>query len=307
MGFLTLQGTETLVPLDGQHRAKAFKFAIDGADDNNRPIAGIKSNQDLAKDQVAVILVRFNPERARRIFNKLNRYAKATTKADNLITDDDDAIAVITRELLGENGVIPARLVRIGANTLTNNAPEFTTLATFYESNQAIILGLEILGSGSPRQMTEEQRDLVKEQIQRLWVRLTSKVDLWAKSLVDPSEQGDATRIEIREQTLLGKPIGQLSLVRGYLIMRERCEGVAEDELCERLNLINWDVDVPMWHGVLMNPNGRVMSGRGTVNRACEFIAYLGGAKLTDEETHRLLEHIYGDDWQQHKLPDPVA
>ena len=119
MGFLTLQGSEILVPLDGQHRAKAFKFAIDGNDDNNRPIAGIKGNSDLAKDQVAVILVRFNPQRARRIFNKLNRYAKPTTKADNLIIDDDDAIAVITRELLGEDGIIPARLVRIGGNTLT--------------------------------------------------------------------------------------------------------------------------------------------------------------------------------------------
>lgn len=307
MGFLTLQGIEVLVPLDGQHRAKAFKFAIEGADDNNRPIAGVKANQDLAKDQVAVILVRFNPDRARRIFNKLNRYAKPTTKADNLITDDDDAIAVITRDLLSEHGVIPARLVRIGANTLTSNAPEFTTLATFYESNQAIVLGLGIVDKGSPHQMTAEQRELVQGQIQALWERLLSKVNLWANSLADPSEQGDATRIQIREDTLLGKPVGQIALIRGFLIMRERCKGVPEDDLCARLNRINWGVNETMWHGVLMNPNGRVMSGRGAVNRACEFIAHLGGAKLTDEETQRLLEHIYGDNWKNQKLPDPVA
>ena len=307
MGFLTLQGTEILVPLDGQHRAKAFKFAIDGTDDNNRPIAGIKSNQDLAKDQVAVILVRFDPERARRIFNKINRYAKPTSTADNLITADDDAVAVITRELLGDDGVIPSRLVRIGANNLTNNAPEFTTLATFYESTMAIIHGLGLVGTGKPQQMTEEQRELAKEQIRPLWDRLLERVDLWASALADASETGDANRIKIREETLLGKPIGQLSLVRGYMLMRDKCVGVAENELCDRLNRINWEANAPMWHGILMNPNGRVMSGRGNVNRACEFIARLGGAKLTEEETNRILEHIHGEGSEQHKLPDPVA
>lgn len=302
-----MQGTEVLVPLDGQHRAKAFRFAIDGADDNNRPIAGIKGNQDLAKDQVAVILVRFKPELARRIFNKINRYAKPTSTADNLITSDDDAVAIITRELIGENGIVPSRLVRIGANNLAKNAPEFTTLATFYEATLAVVLGLRLVGTGKPQQMTEEQRELAMEQIRSVWHRLAKRIDLWASSLADPTENGDATRIKIRDETLLGKPIGQLSLVRAYMLMRDKCVGVGENDLCDRLNQINWSVNASMWHGVLMNPNGRVMSGRGTVNRACEFIAHLGGAKLTEEETKRLLEHIHGEEWDNNRLPDPVA
>ena len=126
-------------------------------------------------------------------------------------------------------------------------------------------------------------------------------------TVTDPSEQGDKTRTDIRAQTLLGKPIGQLSLIRAYLLMRDRCQGVAETDLCDRLNLIDWGVANQMWRGVLINPNDRVMAGRGTVNRACEFIAHLGGAKLTDEETNTLLGHIHGSGWEKHKLPDPVA
>ena len=309
MGFLTLQGQEILVPLDGQHRAKAFRFAIDGSDDNSRPIPSVKANQDLARDQVSIILIKFDPQRARRIFNKLNRYAKATTKADNLITDDDDAIAVMTRELLGENGVIPSRLVRIGGNTLPANAPEFTTLATFYESNLEILKGLGIAGAGSPHDMYDTERVTATETVQEVWVRLLSKVDLWAKALEDSSEKGDKIRIDIREQTLLGKPIAQLALVRGYMMMRERFVGVGEDQLCARLNAISWDVRDRSWRGVLVNPNDRVMSGRGTVNRACEFIAHLGGAKLTADEETRLLEHIHGPQWREQgaSLPNPVA
>ena len=120
-----------LVPIDGQRRAKAFKFAMTGTDDNGRPIAGIKSNTALAEDQAAVILMRFDPRASRLIFNKINRYAKPTTKSDDLITDDDDAVAVVTRQLLDEDGVLPVRLVRIGGNTLPQNALEFATLATF--------------------------------------------------------------------------------------------------------------------------------------------------------------------------------
>ena len=307
MGFLTLSGSELLVPLDGQHRAKAFKFAIDGTDDSNRQILGMKSNPDLANDQVSVILVRFETIRARRIFNKINRYAKPTTKGDNLITDDDDAMAVMSRDLLGEDGVIPTRLVRTGANALSKTAPEFTTLATFYDSNIAIVNGLGVVGSGTPQQMNEEQRDTVKEDVQAVWQLLLSNVDLWYKATEDPTQTGDNARAEIREQTLLGKPIGQLSLVRAFMLMRERCEGVPESELCERLNRINWDVSDSMWHGVLMNPNGRVMSGRNTVNLAAQFISHLGGAQLTDDENNLLLERIYGADWEQHELPPAVA
>lgn len=252
------------------------------------------------------VLVRFDTEGARRIFNKINRYAKPTAKADNLITDDDDAIAIITRELSAEDGVISARLVKIGANTLNKVAPEFTTLATFYDANVAIVKQLDLSGTVPPSQMNREQLKLVGEELRDHWQCLLSGIDLWAKAVSDPTEEGDDVRRKIREESLLGKPIGQLVLVLGYLHMLDRCEGVSKVDLCARLNRINWDVKDTMWHGVLMNPNGRVMSGRNTVNRASEFIAHLGGVELSEEERERLLEHIYGDEWENHQLPSPV-
>lgn len=309
MGFLTFQGPEILVPLDGQHRVKAFKFAIDGSDDNNRPIPDMRANQEIARDQVTVILIRWDPQKARYIFNKINQYAKPTTTADNVITDDDDAIKVISRRLSGRDGVIPNQLVRHPGNALNATAREFTTLVTFNECNDAIIKGLGFTGHGPARRMDKEQQMAVTPQVRAFWVRLLNGIDLWAKALEDPTEGGDQTRREIREQTLLGKPIGQLALIIGYLLMRERCVGTSEDELCDRLNRIDWSVGNPMWHGVLMNPNGRVMWGKGAGVRASEFIAHLGGAKLTADEEARLLEHIHGPQWREQgeSLPDPVA
>lgn len=307
MGFLTLNGEEMLVPIDGQHRAKAFKFAMNGTDDNGRPIPSIKSNTALAEDLAPVILIRFNPLEVRRIFNKINRYAKATTKSENVVTDDDDAIAVLTRQLIGATGVLPARLVRIGANTLPANAPEFTTLTTLYEANREIALGLDMPGAGKMEDMDDEQRDLARDEIRGVWELLLQHIGLFEKALADPTMHGDRTRMNIREEMLLGKPIGQLALVRAFMEMREKCSGVSEASLCDRLNRIDWGIDAGLWKGVLVAPNGRVLSGKTTVNRAAAFISHLGGVRLSANERGALLEAVHGADWQTHELPAPVA
>jgi DNA sulfur modification protein DndB len=306
VGFLTLPDEAILIPLDGQHRVKALAFAIDGKDDKGEAIPNMRSNPEVRKDQISVILVRFDTVGARRIFNKINRYAKPTAKADNLITDDDDAMAVITRKLLTEDGVIPARLVKIGANTLNKVAPEFTTLATFYNANVAIVERLGLSGTVRPSQINPDQRELVSERLRDYWQGLLSRIELWVKAISDPTEKGDDIRRKIRETCLLGKPVGQLALVLGYLYMLDRCKGVSEPDLCARLNRINWDVEEIMWRGVLMNPNGRIMSGKSTVNRASQFIAHLGGMELSEEERVGLLDHIYGDESKNNELPSPV-
>ena len=307
MGFLTLSGEEMLIPIDGQHRAKAFKFAMTGTDDNGRHIPSVKSNTALAEDLAPIILIRFNSPEVRRIFNKINRYAHPTTRSDNLITDDDDAIAVLSRELLSANGVLRARLVRTGSNTLTERAPEFTTLSTFYDATLAIVEGLDLQGEGKPQSMTEEQRDVALEDVRPIWEMILQHIDLFKEALEDPTMHGDRTRVKIRQEMLLGKPVGQLALVRAFMNMRERCSGVSEKSLCDRLNLIDWGIAAELWKGVLTAPNGRVLSGKTTVNRATTFISHLGGARLTNNERDGLLESIHGVNWQEHELPAPVA
>ncbi len=306
LGFLTLQGHELFVPLDGQHRAKAFEIAMLGTDERGRRIPGIKSDTDLARDSVAVILVRFEPESARRIFSKINRYAKPTSRGENLITDDDDAVAVATRNLVSHPELLPANLVRFQSSMLNQRAPEFTTLATLYDANMAIVRACCWHGRGKPENASDAQRELFETEIERVWSLLLEEILLFADAIRDPSEDGDAMRIAIRAESLLGHPSGQLSLVRGFLLMRERCVGVSDLELCKRLNSIDWRRRSEQWRGVLLSPAGRVMSGRSASNGASLFIAHLGGVELTADERAWLIDWIAGDD-ENYRLPDPVV
>ena len=109
-GFLHLEGNELLVPLDGQHRLAALEFAITGKDEKQREIDTFEAKVEVASDDCTVILIRHDAVKSRKIFNKVNRYAKRTTKAENLVTADDDVIATIVREDVADS-IIPARLV----------------------------------------------------------------------------------------------------------------------------------------------------------------------------------------------------
>ena len=300
MGFLVFSGKEQLIPLDGQHRIKAFELATTGMD-GNKQVPGLTPNTKLGEDQVAVILVRYEPQDARRIFNKINRYAKPTSKADNLITDDDDSMAVITRRLLGEHGVIPSRLVRLRGNTLAGKAIEFTTLSTFYDSSNLLFEILCAVGEGTPSDMTPEQTDTYVDELHEEWDGLLSNVEHWTVAIKDPTANGDEDRKKIRNETLLGKPIGQRALVGGYALRLQDDDKIDRESVFKRINAIDWSVKNKMWHDVLMHSTGRVMAGKTTVTNASKFIAYLLGAKTNKKE---LADSIYND--PNRRLPKPV-
>ncbi|MBM61415.1 MAG: DNA sulfur modification protein DndB [Acidobacteria bacterium] len=94
-GVLTFDGNQQYFALDGQHRLKAIKEAV-------------LKNQDLLTEDICVIMVsHFDTEegrqRTRRLFTNINRNAKVTSGAENIVLDEDDGIAILTRRLIQEH------------------------------------------------------------------------------------------------------------------------------------------------------------------------------------------------------------
>lgn len=307
LGFVLMSGQEVLVPLDGQHRAKAFKTAIEGYARNDREPPTILPNTDLARDTVAVILVRFDKKLSRYIFNKINRYAKPTVKGDKLITDDDDAVAVITRGLI-RDGVIPTRLVKISGNTLTLNASEFTTLSTFYEANKKLVAALPIPLATKPEKMEPDERARRFNELQVEWGRLLSGVEEWKKAIKVPGEAGDPTRIKLRGASLLGRPVGQAALINGYALacMKDRARA-DKDELVAKINKIDWGIGAELWRGLLVSPNRKILASASAANNAGLMTAHMIGSALTRKEAERVIKFAYGNAATNRQLPKPVA
>lgn len=287
-GFLHLEGNEVLVPLDGQHRLAALEFAITGKDERQRDIDTFDANVEVASDDCTVILIRHDAVKSRKIFNKVNRYAKTTTKAENLVTADDDVIATIVREDVADS-IIPARLVHYRSNTLSDKAGQFTTLSTLYESTKVL---LEFSHGKIDTQSLPNQAHIrvLREEATGFWSTVCERISLFEMALSDTSEGGDAKRSEIRGSFVIAKPVAQFALAQAIMRLCAEDEMGARlslEEACSRINQLDWAADNPVWQHVLMNGN-RVVAGKTAARFAAQIVAYLVGEKLTASELTEL-------------------
>lgn len=294
MGFLTFTGGEVLVPLDGQHRLKAMEFAITGKDERQRDIPGVNPCAPLAQEDVTVVLVAYEPQKARKIFTRVNRYAKPTTAGQNIVTDDDDIAAVLAREVT--NDLIGGRLAKYTSNTLRPRDPEFTTLAIIYNCNKEIIEKTFPVGRLDTTQLPDDDKQrLYRDKTRGVWEVLLEQIDVLADALSDQEESGDDKRREIRRENLLGKPVGQECLVKAFLRLTGAPTNMSYHEACEKLNSLPWGITEEniekVWREVLWRggaSDGRIITKNR--NLATGIIAYLAGENLTEEQRSELLK-----------------
>lgn len=149
-GVLRFDGTQKYYALDGQHRLAAIKTLLD----RNNP-ASDGAPEDIGNDEISVIIVVPTTEdsnetfmqKYRRLFSNLNRYAKPTDQATNIIMDEDDAFAIITRRLMTENNFFQSagkqressQIKTRKGKKLTTKDPYFTSLETLYEMNITLL------------------------------------------------------------------------------------------------------------------------------------------------------------------------
>ena len=290
MGFLHLDGKEMLIPIDGQHRYAAIKTAISGKTIDDKDLKDFKQNSSVEKDDVSLILIRHRCE-TRNIFNKVNRYAKPTTKGDNLITDDDDVVAIISREMCDYDQMLKGRLVSIEGTTLGPKSEEFTTLSTLYDNNMDILKAHDhdINVSEYPG---DKEKEFFKDEILKVYKVLFKKVELWKDALDNQNEEGDDIRRELREQYTILKPFGQRALVKAYLFMKLKYRkkdgsSFSDNDICSCFNKINWKLENEEWRGVMTKSGDRIESGKDNLQLASKLICHLAGAKIPAEDGFR--------------------
>ena len=322
IGFLTVPGSTTLVPLDGQHRLKAIDFAIKGLDNNDKPIDGIsKANTELANEDVSVIMILSDPQhsqQARKIFTKVNLHARKPTRGETIATDDDDYSAVLARETADRIG---ARLVRIEGSTLPAKAFEFTTLTILQICNRRIV---EATFPGGKSQDTTSLPDdttmkMYRERVDEVWDKLLSGIDVFRQCVDDPEDQngGDARRQEIRRGNLLGRPVGQECLVAAYLRLIADPTNMAEDRACDMLNQVPWTLSEENLSGVWQNvlwtggTKGKLITGTKARDMGSRLASYMAGERLdaqgADELRQNYRELFAESDRKGRELPKVVA
>lgn len=297
-GFLHLNGGEVWFALDGQHRLKGTEVAMSGVDEKGRRLDEFEPNLDIASDDLAVMLIPFDPaQRARKVFNKVNKYAKQTGKGENIITSEDDAFAIVTRWLMGGGGheaVIPEKLVNWTSNTLTKRTPKFTTISVLYDAARAL---LERSHGKIDTQFrpTDAVLNAYYAEVKELWESLLREFAPFRDALEGPVQDLS----DLRESLLAMKPAGQSAVLEAVAIARRH--DVPYELIIKGLNKIDWRLDADEWQGIIMQ-NAKIQAGRTPVFLAARLIAHRIGVPFSDDEKRQLLR-----EYQKAKGQDPDA
>ncbi|MDF2381836.1 DGQHR domain-containing protein [Nostoc ellipsosporum NOK] len=317
IGFVTIDGG-SLIVLDGQHRLAALKSVYEPKQDGVVYGPYVKEIPD---DEVCVIFLKHeNPVKTRRIFNTVNRYAKQTSRSDNIITSEDDGYAIVTRRLLREdeplgNRVVngkPFEVVNWKSNTLTTRSKQLTTISAVNES------ALLILGNGfyEPQTRPDDAKlDEGAERVGAVWKAILEGLKPYQDALANP-ETIPAMRDEHAASALLFKPAAQIALLRG-LLNATAGDRMTLAEAVSRANAIDWRMQAPQWTGVLIKASGAIDAGSEARNRAGGLISWLIAANLMTKEEHEAVRRTYNqalgidvNDPAQaetvRELPDPV-
>lgn len=134
MGFLKLSGAEKIIPVDGQHRVEGIKEAI-------------RKNKSLEDETISVIFIGHHnsfegKQKTRRIFSTLNRYAKPVSLGDIIALDEDDIVAIVTRNLLETYPLFMNNKIQCDKRNSKaiseSDTSSFTSLITLYQCNVEI-------------------------------------------------------------------------------------------------------------------------------------------------------------------------
>lgn len=300
MGFLTIDGGK-LVVLDGQHRLAAIR----GVTTAGPELAG-EYVDAVADDELSVLFIPHDSfEKTRRIFNKVNRYAKPTSPTDNIITSEDDGAAIVTRWLVEESPPLGLRspepplnatdgtgepVVEWRQQSLRPEARKFTTLSALYQMTQVILVANGITGFDEKHMVNrpnDNQLAAAYTFVADWWHMVLKGFTPYRRAVTRPTVLPDF-RDYRAEYSLLFRPIGQVAfmhaLVGAVRVGRSLAEALefAEEQ--------GWSASDPFFTDTIVYANGHMATSEYAVKLAGRLGTYLLAGDLMSNNDIDLLQ-----------------
>lgn len=261
VGILSFNGDETIFPVDGQHRVEGIKAAL-------------KEKELLQDKTIPVMLIGHNAtpqgmERSRRIFSTLNRYAKPVLLGDIIALDEDDAVAIITRDLLEDYPLfLNDRIKATNSKSIpAGDKRAFTSLMTLYschfELYKAFMFAANISDSKVKESLKVRPNDEtlldIKNFIISFWNMFIDTFEELSSYIADVSENA-AGEFRSRENggNIIFRPVTLYPLIQNIVRIYKK-NNVALDEIFNKYSQLNRCVSSDLWNKVIWNPNTNKM------------------------------------------------
>nr|VFJ61237.1 MAG: DNA sulfur modification protein DndB [Candidatus Kentron sp. DK] len=294
-GLLEMDGSQTYFALDGQHRLESIKNAC-------------KENPDLREDDISVLVIKHDDSkvgmiRTRRLFTKLNRYAKPTNYKMNIAIDEDDCVAISTRRLVRELDTLK-EFVKIDAagkqmSSGKKDSKYFTTMATLYECNielaKAFLGGTEIDKKFLSSRPSDEYLDDIYDYLEDIWKLLMSEVGVLRRISWDNEPPGTFRTPE--GGSIWVRPIFQL--IACEYIKRALLAGHERDSIIKRMSEFPQDLNEEPWVNILWSPGTKRITGAKSERAFCVDALVLSTGMGKATMTKKELREKYGQYYNQ--------
>lgn len=267
VGLLEFSGEEKIFPVDGQHRVEGIKAALE-------------EKPEIANETINVMLIGHSNtpegrERSRRIFSTLNRYVKPVRPGDIIALDEDDIVAIVTRELLETYPLLMGNRVKVSNSKSIppNDKHSFTTLMTLYDCHKALFLTFLSLRSGHAFTQTKLNDYLrfrpddtiieeYKSEVVSFWDEMRAIFCEIDEYMNDGSDMAaNELRSTVTGGNLFFRPIGLLPFVESISQIRMCTETTYHDIIRHYANM-NRIVSQNPWNNILWNPITHKMAMR---------------------------------------------
>lgn len=303
LGFLDFPGDQKIFPIDGQHRVEGIKAAI-------------LEDPKIKDNKISVIFVGHSKsedgmKRSRRLFTTLNRYAKPVTMDDTIALDEDDSIAIVTRNLIESYPLFKEKRITKSPNKAISDKDKtsLTSLITLYQCNRELLKLFRLkLKSEAPN--TERDRksletylkfrpketdiQLFEAFVKNFWDSFSSNI-ADVTNFLNLKSEAPATEFRNKENggSLIFRPVGLLPLVQASIEIKKRT-GLSFNDIFKEINKINFTLEEIPWKFVLWNPNEKTMI-MGTQGLVKMLIMYQYNSSILRASEIRALEQKYAD------------
>ena len=194
-------------------------------------------------------------KRSRRLFSTLNRYARPVSKKDIIALDEDDAVAIVTRNLLEKFSLFQnERIVVIAGKAIPDsNKKAFTSIETLYQCNYLLLQRyLELNNSKKIKadtyirfRPTDEEINSFENYCTLFWTDFIDEINV-VKTFLQNTSETPAAIYRNRESggNILFRPIGLLPFVNAAINISKRGDIDLKSSL-RKLNRTNLDLDTP--------------------------------------------------------------
>lgn len=298
-GVVKLNGDETLFVLDGQHRLKGLRAAIE-------------DDPFLGENDISLTLITHNDsnegrEKTRRLFSIINRHAKPVSLGENILLDEDDMSAIITRNLVENYSRFSSRnLIALNKTAdlkLPRDKTKFSTAICLWTINEMLIDAKKVYPKfeGPIKNLvrirpSDEVIENYSEIVINFWDTFFSLLPIADQFVRNPIE---SPRGEVGPFSL--RPIGQQLFCDFYL----KLKNINRLDQLVRISNVPDDLSNNFWHYVLYNPSRETMLRNRSYAR--DYLFYMLGISISTSHKNRLEENYkkYTQD-ENSVLPTPI-